>query len=115
MVFKGFTQQHSTPVACAFCSSLKGHLKNALQELDTVFRSCEVTKLEKGAIPSLFIVEFLLFLAASKDNRWMNALLSEFGDVSRDFLEDIGRVHREVLWQLSLFDEKKIEPEASSP
>ncbi|KAF7064261.1 hypothetical protein CFC21_070622 [Triticum aestivum] len=115
MVFKGFTQQHSTPLARAFCSSLKEHLKNALQELDTVFRSCEVTKLEKGAIPSLFIVEFLLFLAASKDNRWMNALLSEFGDVSRDVLEDIGRVHREVLWQISLFDEKKIEPEASSP
>lgn len=64
MVFKGFTQQHLTPLARAFCSSLKEHLKNALQELDTVFRSCE-----KGSIPSLFIVEFLLFLVASKDNR----------------------------------------------
>lgn len=115
MVFKGFTQQHSTPLARAFCSSLKEHLKNALQELDTVSSSCEVIKLEKGNIPSLFIVEFLLFLAASKDNRWMNALLSEFGDVSRDVLEDIGRVHREVLWQISLFEEKKVEPEASSP
>lgn len=115
MVFKGFTQHHSTPLARAFCSSLKEHLKNALQELDTVASSGEVAKLEKGAIPSLFVVEFLLFLAASKDNRWMNALLSEFGDSSRDVLEDIGRVHREVLWQISLFEEKKVEPETSSP
>ncbi|XP_051186843.1 E3 ubiquitin-protein ligase UPL1 isoform X2 [Lolium perenne] len=115
MVFKGFTQHHSTPLARAFCSSLKVHLKNALQELDTVSRSCEMIKLEKGTIPSLFIVEFLLFLAASKDNRWINSLLSEFGDVSRDVMEDIGRVHREVLWQISVFEEKKVEPEASSP
>ncbi|TVU50517.1 hypothetical protein EJB05_01890 [Eragrostis curvula] len=114
MVFKGFTQHHSTPLARAFCSSLKEHLKSALQELDKVSSSNEVIKLEKGAIPSLFVVEFLLFLAASKDNRWMNALLSEFGDASREILEDIGRVHREVLWQISHFEEKKIDPEASS-
>ncbi|GJN12872.1 hypothetical protein PR202_ga31191 [Eleusine coracana subsp. coracana] len=114
MVFKGFTQHHSTPLARAFCSSLKEHLKNALQELDKVAGSNEVTKLEKRAIPSLFVVEFLLFLAASKDNRWMNALLSEFGDASRDILEDIGRVHREVLWQISRFEEKKIDPETGS-
>ncbi|XP_062203891.1 E3 ubiquitin-protein ligase UPL1-like [Phragmites australis] len=114
MVFKGFTQHHSTPLARAFCSSLREHLKNALQELDKVSSSIEMTKLEKGAIPSLFVVEFLLFLAASKDNRWMNALLSEFGDASREVLEDIGHVHREVLWQTSLFEEKKIDSEASS-
>ncbi|KAL5206475.1 hypothetical protein ABZP36_034684 [Zizania latifolia] len=115
MVFKGFTQHHSTPLARAFCSSLKEHLKNALQELDTVANSCEVAKLEKGVISSVFVVEFLLFLAASKDNRWMNALLTEFGDGSRDVLEDIGRVHREVLWQISLFEENIVEPETSSP
>ncbi|KAG8048577.1 hypothetical protein GUJ93_ZPchr0009g267 [Zizania palustris] len=115
MVFKGFTQHHSTPLARAFCSSLKEHLKNALQELDTVANSCEVAKLEKGAISSVFVVEFLLFLAASKDNRWMNALITEFGDGSRDVLEDIGQVHREVLWQISLFEEKKVKPETSSP
>ncbi|GJN13373.1 hypothetical protein PR202_gb00067 [Eleusine coracana subsp. coracana] len=63
MVFKGFTQHHSTPLA---------------------------------------------------HNRWMNALLLEFGDASRDILEDIGRVHREVLWQISRFEEKKIDPETGS-
>lgn len=114
MVFKGFTQHHSTPLARAFCSSLREHLKSALEELDKVSSSVEMSKLEKGAIPSLFVVEFLLFLAASKDNRWMNALLSEFGDASREVLEDIGRVHREVLYKISLFEENKIDSEASS-
>ncbi|ONM32412.1 E3 ubiquitin-protein ligase UPL1 [Zea mays] len=113
MVFKGFTQHHSTPLARAFCSSLREHLKSALGELDKVSNSFEMTKIEKGAIPSLFVVEFLLFLAASKDNRWMNALLSEFGDASREVLEDIGRVHREVLWKISLFEENKIDAEIS--
>lgn len=114
MVFKGFTQHHSTPLARAFCSSLREHLKSALEELDKVSILAEMSKLEKGAIPSLFVVEFLLFLAASKDNRWMNALLSEFGDASKEVLEDIGRVHREVLYKISLFEENKIDSEASS-
>lgn len=114
MVFKGFTQHHSTPLARAFCSSLREHLKSALGELDKVSNPFEMTEIEKVAIPSLFIVEFLLFLAASKDNRWMNALLSEFGDASREVLEDIGRVHREVLWKISLFEENKIDAETSS-
>lgn len=114
MVFKGFTQHHSAPLARAFCSSLREHLKSALEELDKFSSSVETIKFEKGAIPSLFVVEFLLFLAASKDNRWMNALLSEFGDASREVLEDIGRVHREVLWKISLFEESKIDSETSS-
>ncbi|AQK40066.1 E3 ubiquitin-protein ligase UPL1 [Zea mays] len=114
MVFKGFTQHHSTPLARAFCSSLKEHLKSALKELDKVSNSFDMTKIEKGAIPSLFVVEFLLFLAASKDNRWMNALLSEFGDASREVLEDVGQVHREVLWKISLFEKNKIVAETSS-
>ncbi|CAN6333804.1 unnamed protein product [Urochloa humidicola] len=114
MVFKGFTQHHSTPLARAFCSSLREHLKSALVELDKVSSSIEMSKLEKGLIPSLFVVEFLLFLAASKDNRWMSALLSEFGDDSKEVLEDIGRVHREVLCKISLFEENRIDSEASS-
>ncbi|RLN28434.1 E3 ubiquitin-protein ligase UPL2-like isoform X1 [Panicum miliaceum] len=38
----------------------------------------------------------------------------EFGDTSREVLEDIGRVHREVLCKIALFEENKIDSEASS-
>ncbi|KAG6644475.1 E3 ubiquitin-protein ligase UPL2-like isoform X1 [Carya illinoinensis] len=114
MVFKGFTQNHSTPLAHAFCSSLRDHLKIAL----TGFVVVSGTFLPDPNMPqddrifsALFLVEFLLFLAASKDNRWASALLAEFGHGSKDVLEDIGRVHREVLWHISLLEDAKPEVE----
>lgn len=112
MVFKGFTQHHSAPLARAFCSSLKDQLKKALAAFDTVAGSFlldpKVTP-DSGIFSSLFLVEFLLFLAASKDNRWVTALLAEFGNGSKDVLEDIGRVQREVLWQVSLLEDAKVQ------
>lgn len=114
MVFKGFTQNHSAPLARAFCSSLRDHLKKALSGFGMVSESFlldpKMTQ-EGGIFSSLFLVEFLLFLAASKDNRWASALLTEFGNGSKDVLEDIGRVHREVLWQISLLEDVKPEVE----
>ncbi|KAB1201956.1 E3 ubiquitin-protein ligase UPL2 [Morella rubra] len=63
---------------------------------------------------SIFLVEFLMFLATSKDNRWASALLTEFGNGSKDVLEDIGRAHREVLWQISLHEDAKPEVEETT-
>ncbi|KAE9587087.1 putative aminoacyltransferase, E1 ubiquitin-activating enzyme [Lupinus albus] len=110
MVFKGFAQHHSTPLARAFCSSLREHLKRTL----TGFGAASGPLLldprmitDSSIFSSLFSVEFLLFLAASKDNHWVTALLAEFGTTSKDVLEDIGQVHREVLWQLALLENKK--------
>ncbi|KAL3504968.1 hypothetical protein ACH5RR_034809 [Cinchona calisaya] len=112
MVFKSFTQHHSTPLARAFCSFLKDNLKKALTEFVDVsgsFLLDPTVPPDNGIFSSLFIVEFLLFLAASKDNRWVTALLTEFGNESKDVLEDIGRIHREVLWQISLLEDAKID------
>nr|GEY15942.1 E3 ubiquitin-protein ligase UPL2-like [Tanacetum cinerariifolium] len=64
--------------------------------------------------PSLFLVEFLMFLAASKDNKWVTALLQEFRNGSKDVLEDIKRIHREILWQFALCVDAKSETEDSS-
>ncbi|RWW84344.1 hypothetical protein BHE74_00007050 [Ensete ventricosum] len=117
VVFKGFTQHHSAPLARAFSSSLRGHLMKALKEFSSVSGSLlQDTKSvqDNGIFSSLFVVEFLLFLAASKDNRWMSALLTEFGDSSKDVLEDIGRVHREVLWQIALLEDSKVERDYDS-
>ncbi|XP_009379977.2 E3 ubiquitin-protein ligase UPL1 isoform X1 [Musa acuminata AAA Group] len=117
VVFKGFTQHHSAPLAHAFSSSLRGHLMKALNEFSSVSGSLlQDTKSvqDNGIFSSLFVVEFLLFLAASKDNRWMSALLTEFGDSSKDVLEDIGRVHREVLWQIALLEDSKVERDYDS-
>ncbi|XP_073276047.1 E3 ubiquitin-protein ligase UPL2-like [Primulina huaijiensis] len=114
MVFKCFTQHHSTPLARAFCASLHDHLKNTLSGFSVVSGSF---LLDPSANPdsvvfsSLSIVEFLLFLAASKDSRWVTALLTEFGTGNKDVLEDIGCVHREVLWQIAMLEDSKVKPE----
>ncbi|KAG5018915.1 hypothetical protein JHK87_014770 [Glycine soja] len=109
MVFKGFAQHHSTPLARAFCSSLKEHLNEALAGFvassGPLLLDPKMTT--NNIFSSLFLVEFLLFLAASKDNRWVTALLTEFGNGSKDVLGNIGRVHREVLWQIALLENMK--------
>ncbi|XP_062098638.1 E3 ubiquitin-protein ligase UPL2-like [Humulus lupulus] len=121
MVFKGFTQHHSAALARAFCSSLRDHLKKALTGFDVASGSFlldpRMTQ-DGGIFSSLFLVEFLLFIAASKDNRWVTALLAEFGSGGKDVLEDIGSVHHEVLWQIALLEDAKPEIEdggADSP
>ncbi|XP_052620770.1 E3 ubiquitin-protein ligase UPL2 [Lactuca sativa] len=112
MVFKSFTQHHSASLARAFCSSLRDYLKTTLAGFKVVSGSFlldpESTP-DSRVFPSLFLVEFLLSLAASKDNKWVTALLQEFGNGSKDVLEDIGRVHREILWQIVLLEDAKIE------
>ncbi|GAV85395.1 UBA domain-containing protein/DUF913 domain-containing protein [Cephalotus follicularis] len=114
IVFKGFTQHHSAPLARAFCSSLRDHLKKALTGFAAVSGSLlldlRVTP-DGGFFSSLFLVEFLLFLTASNDNRWVAALLSEFGNDSKGVFEDIGRVHRVIFWQLSLLEDSKVDTE----
>lgn len=115
MVFKAFTQHHSAPLARAFCSSLGDHLKKALSGFSDASGSFLLdpkVSSDSGVFSSLFLVEFLLFLAASKDSRWVNALLTEFGSGSKGVLEDIGRIHREVMWQISLLEDTKVEDEA---
>ncbi|MBA0659721.1 hypothetical protein Goklo_011828 [Gossypium klotzschianum] len=112
MVFKGFTQHHSAPLARAFCSSLGEHLKKAMSGFAAASGSFLLDpKLmpDDGVFSPLFLVEFLLFLAASKDNRWVSALLAELGNGSKYVLEDIGSVHREILWQIALLEDAKLE------
>ncbi|KAE8684369.1 hypothetical protein F3Y22_tig00111131pilonHSYRG00026 [Hibiscus syriacus] len=112
MVFKGFTQHHSAPLARAFCSSLIEHLKKVLSGFGSASGSFLLDpKLtpEDGIFSPLFLIEFLLFLAASKDNRWVSALLAELGNDSKEVLEDLGCVHREILWQISLLEDAKLE------
>uniref|UniRef100_A0A7N0UIS5 HECT-type E3 ubiquitin transferase n=1 Tax=Kalanchoe fedtschenkoi TaxID=63787 RepID=A0A7N0UIS5_KALFE len=110
MVFKGFTQHHSVPLARSFCSALKDQLKKALTRLQTLSGSFLLDPLSASdeVFTSLFILEFLLFLAASKDSRWVSALISEFSNGSRDVLVDIGKMHREMLWQIALLEDAKV-------
>ncbi|KAF8079578.1 hypothetical protein N665_1017s0001 [Sinapis alba] len=112
IVFKGFTQHHSASLARAFCSSLRDQVKKALeglQDLSGIFLLDRKLSPSCGIFASLFLVEFLLFLAASKDNRWVTALLSEFANGSKDVLENIGHLHREILWHIAVYESATLE------
>ncbi|XVF64921.1 hypothetical protein PTKIN_Ptkin09bG0205300 [Pterospermum kingtungense] len=114
MVFKGFAQHHSNALARAFCYSLREHLKKALAGFGAASGSFLLDPKmmpDDGVFSPLFLVEFILFLAASKDNRWVSALLAELGNGCKDVLEDIGRIHREILWQTALLEDAKLEME----
>ncbi|CAF2040719.1 unnamed protein product [Brassica napus] len=117
--FKGFTQHHSASLARAFCSSLRDQVKKALgglQDLSGTFLLDRKLSPSCGIFfSSLFLVEFLLFLAASKDNRWMTALLSEFANGSKDVLENIGQLHREILWHIAVYESGTLESPNTSP
>ncbi|KAL6511581.1 hypothetical protein OROGR_021178 [Orobanche gracilis] len=110
MVFKCFMQHHSTRLARAVCSSLRDHLRVTLTGIAAVTGSF---LLDPKVIPdpvlfsSLSLVEFVLFLAAPKDSRWVTALLTEFGNDYKDVVEDIGCIHRESLWQIALLEDAK--------
>ncbi|KAK4796818.1 hypothetical protein SAY86_029144 [Trapa natans] len=114
MVFKGFTRHHSAPLACAFCYALSEHLKKALAG----FHSCRGSFMldpkggqDEKLFSELSLVEFLLFLAAAKDDRWVTALLKEFANCREEVLKDIGHVQREVIWQIALLEDAKLEKE----
>ncbi|KAF3795858.1 E3 ubiquitin-protein ligase [Nymphaea thermarum] len=112
-VFRGFTQQHSGPLAQVFCSSLRSHLRKTLSLLNSdpgLFVLNPQAEPDREMFSSLFVVEYLLFLIdASKENRWLTALLNEFGNDSKDVLEDMGRLHRDVLWQISVLEDSKVD------
>jgi E3 ubiquitin-protein ligase HUWE1 len=50
---------------------------------------------------------FIFLVDATRENRWLAALMAEFGNDSKDVLLDIGMIHREILWQVALIEDSK--------
>nr|XP_043638137.1 E3 ubiquitin-protein ligase UPL2-like [Erigeron canadensis] len=114
LIFESFTQDHSARLARAFCSTLKEYLKSTLDNFGVrsgLFVLDAKATQHSEVFSSLFLVEFLLFLAASEDNRSVTALLQEFGNDSKGVLESIGKLHREILWQIAILEDFKSENE----
>lgn len=110
-VCKAFTQQHSAALARVFCAYLREHLKTTLNVLGPVVGTnllAAENGLNRKVFWCLFVVQFFVFLAdATRDNRWLAALMAEFGNDSKDVLVDIGMIHREILWQVALIEDSK--------
>ncbi|GLJ53784.1 hypothetical protein SUGI_1147870 [Cryptomeria japonica] len=111
-VSKVFTHQHSNVLAQVYCEFLRGHLRATSDELDPV-AGTNLLAAENGLNQKVFwcffVLQFFVFLAdATRENRWLAALMTEFGNGSKDVLIDIGRIHREILWQIALFEDSKV-------
>eukprot|EP01018_Ginkgo_biloba_P030617 Gb_17424 [translate_table: standard] len=110
-VFKTFTQHHSAALARVFCASLRDHLRVTFNDLNPVAGS-NLLATEDGLNRRVFwcflVIQLFVFLAdATRENRWLTALMAEFGNDSKDVLLDMGVIHREILWQVALFEDSQ--------
>ncbi|GFZ07365.1 LOW protein: E3 ubiquitin ligase-like protein [Actinidia rufa] len=122
VAFKNFSSQNSASLARAVCSFLREHLKSTNELLVSVggtqLAQLEASKQMK-VLRSLSSLEGILSLSNSL-LKGTTTVVSELGTADADVLKDLGRVYREVLWQISLccdskVDEKqKIEVESES-
>ena len=121
--FKNFSPQHSASLARAVCLFLREHLKLTNELLLSVggmqlaeVESAKQTKVLKCLASLEGILSLSNFLL-----KGTTTVVSELGTADADILKDLGKVYREILWQISLccdskVDEKKnvdLEPEGT--
>ncbi|XP_010675966.2 E3 ubiquitin-protein ligase UPL1 isoform X2 [Beta vulgaris subsp. vulgaris] len=111
VAFKNFSAQHSASLARAVCSFLREHLNTTIEVLDSIagtplanLESAKQTKVMR----CLSSLEGILSLSNSL-LKGTTTVVTELGAGDADVLKDVGRVYREVLWQISLSCDSKVE------
>jgi len=111
IAFKNFSAQHAASLARAVCSFLREHLSTTIELLDSI-GGTRLTDLEcveqTKVLRCLSSLESILSLSNSL-LKGTTTVVSELGTGDADVLKDIGRVYREVLWQISLPSDSKVE------
>ncbi|XP_057529454.1 E3 ubiquitin-protein ligase UPL1 [Amaranthus tricolor] len=110
VAFKNFSAQHSASLAKAVCSFLRERLVATFEVLDemqgTFLVNLEYAKQIK-VLRCLSSLEGILSLTNCLLKG--SAIVSELGAGDADVLKDIGRVYRDVIWQISLSCDTKVE------
>uniref|UniRef100_A0A7I4AEX4 HECT-type E3 ubiquitin transferase n=1 Tax=Physcomitrium patens TaxID=3218 RepID=A0A7I4AEX4_PHYPA len=116
VTFRAFSPQHSAALTRAVCDALKDHLQATLDQLK-LLSGTKLSDLDSGVrnkvVRSLSAAECYLSLS-SVLVRSSNAMMSQLSDGAAEALNNVGTVHREVLWQLALVDDAKVEPKKES-
>uniref|UniRef100_A0A2P2M8T8 HECT-type E3 ubiquitin transferase n=1 Tax=Rhizophora mucronata TaxID=61149 RepID=A0A2P2M8T8_RHIMU len=111
VAFKNFSQQHSASLARAVCSFLREHVKSANEILASVggtqLALVEPVKLTK-VLKCLSSLEAILCLSNFL-LKGTNTVVLELGAADADVLKDIGRAYREIVWQISLCSDSKVD------
>ncbi|KAL0399111.1 UNVERIFIED_CONTAM: E3 ubiquitin-protein ligase UPL2, partial [Sesamum radiatum] len=93
------------------CSFLREHLKST-EELLTSVRGSQLAQVEFSkrvkVLRCLSTLEGILSLSNSL-LKGTTTIVSELGSADADVLKDLGKVYREILWQVSLCCELKVE------
>ncbi|EPS70177.1 hypothetical protein M569_04584 [Genlisea aurea] len=116
VAFKNFSPQHSSSLARALCFFLKDQLKSTEERLTSIRGS------PLGLVDSPVRVRILRCLSTldgilSLSNSLLKGtttIVSELGSSEGDVLKDLGKVYREILWQISLSCELKVEERRNS-
>ncbi|KAI3466413.1 hypothetical protein Pfo_023076 [Paulownia fortunei] len=111
VTFKNFSPQHSSSLARAVCSFLREHLKST-NELLTSIGGSQLAQVEFSkrvqVLRCLSSLEGILSLSNSLF-KGTTSIVSELGSADADVLKDLGMAYREILWQVSLFCDLKVE------
>ncbi|KAJ6886418.1 E3 ubiquitin-protein ligase UPL1-like isoform X1 [Populus alba x Populus x berolinensis] len=111
VAFKNFSPQHSASLARAVCAFLREHLKSTNELLVSVAgthlamvesaKQAKVLRYLSSLEGILSLSNFLL-----KGN---STFVSELGTADADVLKDIGMAYREIIWQVSLYNDSKVD------
>ncbi|XP_034925181.1 E3 ubiquitin-protein ligase UPL1 isoform X3 [Populus alba] len=111
VAFKNFSPQHSASLARSVCAFLREHLKSTNELLVSVggthlavvesAHQAKVLRYLSSLEGILSLSNFLL-----KGN---STVVSELGTADADVLKDLGNAYREIVWQVSLYNDSKVD------
>ncbi|XP_073123872.1 E3 ubiquitin-protein ligase UPL1-like isoform X2 [Henckelia pumila] len=108
--FKKFSPQHSTSLARALCLFLRGHLK-LIDKILTSIGGLQLAQVEFSErvkiLRGLSSLEGILSLCNSL-LKGTTTIVSELCSADADVFKELGKVYREILWQISLCCDLKV-------
>ncbi|XP_048235103.1 E3 ubiquitin-protein ligase UPL1 isoform X2 [Ricinus communis] len=111
IAFKNFSQQHSASLSRAVCSFLREHLK-ATNELLVSVGGTQLATVESAnqtkVLRYLASLEGMLSLSNFL-LKGTTTVVSELGTSDADILKDLGKTYREIVWQISLCNDSKVD------
>ncbi|KAI5605065.1 hypothetical protein POPTR_001G368600v4 [Populus trichocarpa] len=111
VAFKNFSPQHSASLARSVCAFLREHLKST-NELLVSIGGAHLAVVESAnqakVLRYLSSLEGILSLSnfLLKGN---STVVSELGTADADVLKDLGNAYREIVWQVSLYNDSKVD------
>ncbi|KAK6947097.1 HUWE1/Rev1, ubiquitin binding region [Dillenia turbinata] len=111
VAFKNFSPQYSASLAQAVCTFLREQLKLTTVILVSV-GGTKLAEVERGkqikVLRCLFSLEGILSLSNSL-LKGTSTVVSELATSDADILKDLGKVYREILWQIALCTDSKLD------